>query len=168
MGHPHQTCLSLKRCTSSTSSCGAFRITNAVRHLCEARSAARRGQLLPARSLHRLRGNPQPPGRASRRDHPAGHRALDRNALHLPTARAGQAPPMPAARFFGDRGPRTAEPDLRLSCRRHPRRVLANTMLGMRRLDPVVALSIARLAITGGRRAWRGESCSCARCGPQP
>jgi divalent metal cation (Fe/Co/Zn/Cd) transporter len=42
--------------------------------------------------------------------------------------------------------------------------LLANTLLGIWWLDPVVALAIAVLAITEGRRAWRGESCGCARC----
>ena len=42
--------------------------------------------------------------------------------------------------------------------------LLANTLLGIWWLDPVVALGIAALAITEGRRAWRGESCGCATC----
>ena len=42
--------------------------------------------------------------------------------------------------------------------------LLANTLLGIWWLDPVVALGIAALAITEGRRAWRGESCRCATC----
>lgn len=46
--------------------------------------------------------------------------------------------------------------------------LLANTLFGIWWLDPVVALSIAALAITEGRRAWRGESCTCAACPPQP
>ncbi len=46
--------------------------------------------------------------------------------------------------------------------------LLANTLLGIWWVDPVVALSISALAITEGRRAWRGESCSCARCAPPP
>jgi divalent metal cation (Fe/Co/Zn/Cd) transporter len=44
--------------------------------------------------------------------------------------------------------------------------LLANTLLGIWWLDPAVALSIAALAITEGRRAWRGESCACATCSP--
>jgi divalent metal cation (Fe/Co/Zn/Cd) transporter len=44
--------------------------------------------------------------------------------------------------------------------------LLANTLLGIWWLDPLVALCIAALAITEGRRAWRGESCGCgASCG---
>lgn len=42
--------------------------------------------------------------------------------------------------------------------------LLANTLLGAWWLDPAVALGIAALAITEGRRAWRGESCRCATC----
>ena len=42
--------------------------------------------------------------------------------------------------------------------------LLANTLLGIWWLDPVVALGIAALAIIEGRRAWRGESCGCAAC----
>ena len=42
--------------------------------------------------------------------------------------------------------------------------LLANTLLGIWWLDPVVALGIATLAITEGRRAWRGQSCGCATC----
>jgi divalent metal cation (Fe/Co/Zn/Cd) transporter len=42
--------------------------------------------------------------------------------------------------------------------------LLANTLLGIWWLDPVVALAIAVLAITEGRRAWRGESCGCSSC----
>jgi divalent metal cation (Fe/Co/Zn/Cd) transporter len=42
--------------------------------------------------------------------------------------------------------------------------LLANTLFGIWWLDPVVALAIAVLAITEGRRAWRGESCGCAGC----
>lgn len=44
--------------------------------------------------------------------------------------------------------------------------LLANTLLGVWWLDPVVALAIAVLAIGEGRRAWRGESCGCAACAP--
>jgi divalent metal cation (Fe/Co/Zn/Cd) transporter len=46
--------------------------------------------------------------------------------------------------------------------------LLANTLLGVWWLDPVVALGIAALAITEGRRAWRGESCGCATCSTPP
>jgi divalent metal cation (Fe/Co/Zn/Cd) transporter len=42
--------------------------------------------------------------------------------------------------------------------------LLANTLFGIWWLDPVVALAIAALAVTEGRRAWRGESCGCATC----
>src|SRR2546423_1477998 len=42
--------------------------------------------------------------------------------------------------------------------------LLANTLLGVWWLDPVVALGIAAFAIREGRRAWRGESCDCAAC----
>jgi divalent metal cation (Fe/Co/Zn/Cd) transporter len=42
--------------------------------------------------------------------------------------------------------------------------LLADTLFGIWWLDPVVALAIAALAITEGRRAWRGESCGCASC----
>jgi divalent metal cation (Fe/Co/Zn/Cd) transporter len=39
----------------------------------------------------------------------------------------------------------------------------ANTLFGVWWLDPPVALAIAVLAITEGRRAWRGETCDCVR-----
>jgi divalent metal cation (Fe/Co/Zn/Cd) transporter len=42
--------------------------------------------------------------------------------------------------------------------------LLANTLLGIWWLDPVVALGIAVLAVAEGRRAWRGQSCGCATC----
>ena len=42
--------------------------------------------------------------------------------------------------------------------------LLGNTLFGIWWLDPVVALGIAALAITEGRRGWRGESCGCATC----
>lgn len=42
--------------------------------------------------------------------------------------------------------------------------LLANTLLGVWWLDPVVALAISALAIAEGRRAWLGESCGCASC----
>ena len=40
--------------------------------------------------------------------------------------------------------------------------LLANTLLGMWWLDPVVALAIAALAVHEGRRAWDGNGCACA------
>jgi divalent metal cation (Fe/Co/Zn/Cd) transporter len=46
--------------------------------------------------------------------------------------------------------------------------LLANTLLGVWWLDPVVALGIAALAVREGRRAWRGESCECAACAVAP
>jgi cation efflux family protein len=46
--------------------------------------------------------------------------------------------------------------------------LLANTLLGIWWLDPVVALAIAMLAISERRRAWRGESCGCSTCSPTP
>ena len=46
--------------------------------------------------------------------------------------------------------------------------LLANTLLGVWWLDPLVALGIAALAIGEGRRAWRGESCGCATCPAPP
>lgn len=42
--------------------------------------------------------------------------------------------------------------------------LLANTLLGIWWLDPVVALGIAALAVIEGARAWRGQSCGCATC----
>lgn len=42
--------------------------------------------------------------------------------------------------------------------------LLGNTLFGVWWLDPIVALVIAGLAITEGRRAWRGESCGCSGC----
>jgi divalent metal cation (Fe/Co/Zn/Cd) transporter len=42
--------------------------------------------------------------------------------------------------------------------------LLANTVLGVWWLDPMVGLGISGLAIWEGRRAWRGESCDCAAC----
>jgi divalent metal cation (Fe/Co/Zn/Cd) transporter len=44
--------------------------------------------------------------------------------------------------------------------------LLANALLGIWWLDPVVALGISGLAVWEGRRAWRGESCDCAACAP--
>lgn len=46
--------------------------------------------------------------------------------------------------------------------------LLANTLLGVWWLDPVVALGIAVFAVREGRRAWRGESCDCAACAVAP
>jgi divalent metal cation (Fe/Co/Zn/Cd) transporter len=42
--------------------------------------------------------------------------------------------------------------------------LLANTLLGIWWVDPVVALGIAALAFFEGRRAWRRESCGCTTC----
>jgi divalent metal cation (Fe/Co/Zn/Cd) transporter len=42
--------------------------------------------------------------------------------------------------------------------------LLANTLLGVWWLDPLVALGIAGVAVNAGRKAWRGEGCSCASC----
>jgi divalent metal cation (Fe/Co/Zn/Cd) transporter len=42
--------------------------------------------------------------------------------------------------------------------------LLANTLLGIWWLDPLVALGIAALALTEGHRAWRGIPCGCAAC----
>ncbi len=42
--------------------------------------------------------------------------------------------------------------------------LLSNTLFGIWWLDPLVALGIAALAITEGRRAWRGDDCRCASC----
>lgn len=39
--------------------------------------------------------------------------------------------------------------------------LLANTLLGLWWLDPVVALGIAGVAVQEGREAWRGEGCAC-------
>jgi divalent metal cation (Fe/Co/Zn/Cd) transporter len=44
--------------------------------------------------------------------------------------------------------------------------LLANTLFGLWWLDPLVALGIAVVAIEEGRKALRGESCSCAACEP--
>jgi divalent metal cation (Fe/Co/Zn/Cd) transporter len=46
--------------------------------------------------------------------------------------------------------------------------LLANTLLGIWWLDPVVALAIAAIAVREGRRAWRGESCECGACAVPP
>jgi divalent metal cation (Fe/Co/Zn/Cd) transporter len=42
--------------------------------------------------------------------------------------------------------------------------LLANTLLGAWWLDGAVALGIAGWAVIEGRRAWAGQSCSCAQC----
>jgi divalent metal cation (Fe/Co/Zn/Cd) transporter len=42
--------------------------------------------------------------------------------------------------------------------------LLANALFGIAWLDPIVALGIAGVAVYEGRKAWRGESCSCAAC----
>lgn len=39
--------------------------------------------------------------------------------------------------------------------------LLANTLLGLWWLDPIVALGIAALAVKEGREAWQGEGCAC-------
>lgn len=46
--------------------------------------------------------------------------------------------------------------------------LLANTLFGVWWLDPAVALAIAAVAVWEGRKAMRGESCSCAACAPLP
>ncbi len=46
--------------------------------------------------------------------------------------------------------------------------LLANTLLGVWWLDPLVALAISAIAIAEGRRAWRGDACGCATCAPPP
>jgi divalent metal cation (Fe/Co/Zn/Cd) transporter len=42
--------------------------------------------------------------------------------------------------------------------------LLANTLIGLWWVDPVVALGIAALAVREGWRSWRGEGCECAAC----
>jgi divalent metal cation (Fe/Co/Zn/Cd) transporter len=42
--------------------------------------------------------------------------------------------------------------------------LLANTVFGIWWLDPLVAIGIAGVAVREGRKAWRGEACSCASC----
>jgi divalent metal cation (Fe/Co/Zn/Cd) transporter len=44
--------------------------------------------------------------------------------------------------------------------------LLANTLFGLWWLDPAVALGIAVVAVQEGRKALRGEGCSCAACEP--
>lgn len=44
--------------------------------------------------------------------------------------------------------------------------LLANTLFGLWWLDPAVALVIAAVAVQEGRKALRGEGCSCASCEP--
>jgi divalent metal cation (Fe/Co/Zn/Cd) transporter len=39
--------------------------------------------------------------------------------------------------------------------------ILANALLGFWWLDPLVALGIAGVCVTEGRKAWQGESCEC-------
>ena len=39
--------------------------------------------------------------------------------------------------------------------------LLANTLLGIWWLDPVIALAIAALAVHEGREAWDGDGCAC-------
>jgi divalent metal cation (Fe/Co/Zn/Cd) transporter len=39
--------------------------------------------------------------------------------------------------------------------------ILANGLLGFWWLDPLVALGIAGVCVTEGRKAWQGESCEC-------
>jgi divalent metal cation (Fe/Co/Zn/Cd) transporter len=46
--------------------------------------------------------------------------------------------------------------------------LLANTLFGVWWLDPAVALGIAAVAVQEGRKALRGEACSCAACEPAP
>ena len=104
-------------------SVAVLRLTHPVSQLGAAGAAARRAELLPARAVHRLRGSPRLAGRASRRNDPARHRPLDRNALHLPLAGSREASPRRAARIPGNRRRRTAEPHLRLSRGRRPRRI---------------------------------------------
>ena len=93
-----------------------------------------------------------------------GIRPLDRNAVYLPLAGAGEAPPRRTARLSRHRRRGTTEPHLLLSGRRGSRRAARHTLFAICWLDPVVALAIAALAITEGRRAWRGESCRCTTC----
>jgi divalent metal cation (Fe/Co/Zn/Cd) transporter len=42
--------------------------------------------------------------------------------------------------------------------------LLANTLLGVWWLDPVVALVIAAAAVQGGAEAWKGEVCDAGCC----
>jgi divalent metal cation (Fe/Co/Zn/Cd) transporter len=42
--------------------------------------------------------------------------------------------------------------------------LLANALLGVWWLDPLVALGIAGVAVHEGRKALRGETCACASC----
>jgi divalent metal cation (Fe/Co/Zn/Cd) transporter len=44
--------------------------------------------------------------------------------------------------------------------------LLANTLFGLWWLDPAVALGIAAVAVQEGRKALRGDVCSCAACEP--
>ena len=45
--------------------------------------------------------------------------------------------------------------------------LLANNLIGLWWLDPLVALGISGVAVWEGRRAMRGESCDCGAC-PSP
>jgi hypothetical protein len=129
-------------------------------------TSERQAQELVALSffLHRLRSHPRPAHRTPRRDDLAGRRPLDRDPLRLPVARAREATTRGAARIRSDAG----EGRQNLICAYLAAAVLAgllaNTLFGIWWLDPLVALSIAALAITEGRRAWRGEDCRCASC----
>jgi divalent metal cation (Fe/Co/Zn/Cd) transporter len=42
--------------------------------------------------------------------------------------------------------------------------LVANNLFALWWLDPIVALSIAGLALREGRRSWRGEGCECSGC----
>src|SRR5688572_19602203 len=42
--------------------------------------------------------------------------------------------------------------------------LLANTLFGLWWLDPLVALGIAAVAVQEGRKALRGDACTCASC----
>jgi divalent metal cation (Fe/Co/Zn/Cd) transporter len=42
--------------------------------------------------------------------------------------------------------------------------LLANSLLGLWWLDPVVGLGIAGACIREGRKTWRGEACECGTC----
>jgi divalent metal cation (Fe/Co/Zn/Cd) transporter len=39
--------------------------------------------------------------------------------------------------------------------------ILANAAFGFWWLDPIVALGIAGVCVSGGRKAWQGETCAC-------
>ena len=122
----------------------------------------RRGHLLPARPLHRLRRNHHLGRPPPRRNQLAGHRAVSRLADR--DARPGhrQAPPRHPAGLRGHRRRGHPEPAMRLPRRRRARRPRWPTP---RRagggLDPAVALGIAALAVREGTEAWHGEECAC-------